>query len=217
MKKTDMKPGEKYGYWTVLKVDAPEHPGKVLCRCICGREKWLFRSPLRCGKTKSCGCQAHKQSDFGLHPGDRVGCWTILKQRKDYFLCRCVCGHEKWVYAHNLVKRLSLSCGCKRTDGDSQALVDGRKIQAEASKEHVALKYAGFGRKGNKNSGTGITGVALTKNGKYRAYISIGKRQIHLGSFDTIDDAKDARKAAEQRYFAHRQEKADEIRRQNKK
>ena len=138
MKKDDIKPGEKYGYWTVLKVDDPEHPGKVLCRCICGREKWLFRSPLRCGKTKSCGCQAHKQSDFGLHPGDRVGYWTILKQRKDYFLCRCVCGREKWVYAHNLVKGLSLSCGCKRTDGDSQALIDGRKIQAAAAKTRTA-------------------------------------------------------------------------------
>lgn len=82
-------------------------------------------------------------------------------------------------------------------------------IQAAAAKKHVLLKYAGFGRKSNKNNASGITGVALTRTGKYRAYISIGKHQIHLGVFATLGDARTARKAAEQRYFADRQEKAD--------
>ena len=208
---------EKYGYWTVLKVDDPEHPGKVLCRCICGREKWLFRSPLRCGKTKSCGCQAHKQSDFGLHPGDRVGYWTILKQCKDYFLCRCVCGREKWVYAHNLVKGLSLSCGCKRTDGDSPALVDGRKISVAVRKKHLDTKYAGFGRKENKNNTAGVTGVSFAKDGQYRAYIYVNRKQIHLGVFDTLEEAAKARRVAEIKYFKPRQKRANEIKEKMKK
>lgn len=213
----NINPGEKYGYWTVLKVDDPEHPGKALCRCICGREKWLFRSPLRCGKTKSCGCQAHKQSDFGLHPGDRVGYWTILKQCKDYFLCRCVCGREKWVYAHNLVKGLSLSCGCKRTDGDSPALVDGRKISVAVRKKHLDTKYAGFGRKENKNNTAGVTGVSFAKDGQYRAYIYVNRKQIHLGVFDTLEEAAKARRVAEIKYFKPRQKRANEIKEKMKK
>lgn len=73
------------------------------------------------------------------------------------------------------------------------------------------------GREINRNNSTGVPGVSVFRNGQYRAYISIGKKQIHLGFFDKLDDAKAARKAAEQRYFADRQEKADEIKEQIKK
>ena len=62
-----------------------------------------------------------------------------------------------------------------------------------------------------------FAGVAFAKKGRYRAYISIGKKQINLGLFDNLDDAKAARKAAEQRYFADRQEKANEIKEKLKK
>lgn len=96
-------------------------------------------------------------------------------------------------------------------------LKDGRKLASQVHWQHVAIKYAGFGREINSNNSTGIPGVSVFRNGKYRAYISIGKKQIHLGFFDKLDDAKAARKAAEQRYFSGRQEKADEIKEQIKK
>ena len=38
----------------------------------------------------------------------------------------------------------------------------------------------------------------------YRAYINIGKKQIHLGNFDTLEEAAAARKAVEKKYFAPR-------------
>lgn len=220
----DMKKGDHYGHWTVLIAYDNEHPEKAFCRCICEKEKWVNRHSLRRGLSKSCGCQINRHAkDYGIKPGDKIGYWTVLRrgdrpnESKTYFLCRCICGKERWVAAHTLINGASMSCGCKRTDGDSQALVDGRKISVAVREQHIGTKYAGFGRKTNKNSSTGVTGVALTKKGRYRAYISIGKRQIHLGSFDKLDDAKAARKAAEQRYFAARQEKADEIKKKLKK
>ena len=220
----EMKKGDHYGHWTVLIAYDNEHPEKAFCRCICGKEKWVNRHSLRRGLSKSCGCQINRNvKDYGIKPGDKIGYWTVLRrgdrpnESKTYFLCRYVCGKERWVAAHTLINGTSLSCGCKRTDGDSQALVDGRKISVAVRKKHLDTKYAGFGRKTNKNSSTGVTGVAFTKKGRYRAYISIGKKQINLGLFDNLDDAKAARKAAEQRYFADRQEKANEIKEQLKK
>lgn len=116
-----------------------------------------------------------------IKPGTRFGYWTVIAppdvSQHDYVRCRCICGKEKLIYVYNLIQGKSLSCGCKRKEGDSLVLKDGR----------------------------------------YRAYISIDKKQIHLGFFDKLDDAKAARKAAEQRYFADRQEKADEIKEQIKK
>lgn len=209
----DIKVGNRYGAWTVLALSDAEHPGKVLCRCDCGTVRWLFRSPLRCGRTKSCGCHTGAQYiDYGLHAGDKVGYWTIVKQKGDHFYCRCECGTERWIQVSILLQRRSLSCGCHRQDNQdyTSAMELGHKVAAQVQREKLSTRYAGFGRKGNRNSGTGITGVSKLKNG-YRAYITVDRRQIHLGCFDDLADAIEARKAAEDKYFGPRQKRADEI------
>lgn len=156
-----------------------------------------------------------------IKPGTRFGYWTVIEppdvSQHDYVRCRCICGKEKMIYVYNLLQGKSLSCGCKRKEGDSLVLKDGRKLTAKVHRQHVAIKYAGFGREINRNNSTGVPGVSVFRNGQYRAYISIGKKQIHLGFFDKLDDAKAARKAAEQRYFSGRQEKANEIKEKLKK
>ena len=50
----------------------------------------------------------------------------------------------------------------------------------------------------NKNSRTGVNGVALTKKGTYKAYISFKHKRIHLGFFTNLKDAAAARKEAEE-------------------
>lgn len=50
------------------------------------------------------------------------------------------------------------------------------------------------------NNSTGVTGVS--KCGKrYRAVIRANKKDIHLGVYDTLDEAKRVRKEAEAKYF----------------
>lgn len=49
----------------------------------------------------------------------------------------------------------------------------------------------------NKN----VKGFCKLKNGKYRAYIGVNYETIHLGEFETIEDAIDARRQAEEKYF----------------
>ena len=51
----------------------------------------------------------------------------------------------------------------------------------------------------NKNSTSGFTGVSLMKNGKYRAYIYFQRKQFHLGSFDTKEDAAAAYRNAKEK------------------
>lgn len=56
----------------------------------------------------------------------------------------------------------------------------------------------------SKNSVTKINGVNLIKTtNKYRAYITVNKKQIHLGVFDDINDAIAARKQADIDYGFH--------------
>jgi hypothetical protein len=56
----------------------------------------------------------------------------------------------------------------------------------------------------SKNSTTGITGVCLhAPTGKYRAYIMVHRKHIHLGLYENIADAQAARQYANTRYGFH--------------
>ena len=49
--------------------------------------------------------------------------------------------------------------------------------------------------------GEGCKGVHLRSNGTYRVYISINCKQISLGTFKTLEEAKEARKQGELKYW----------------
>lgn len=48
---------------------------------------------------------------------------------------------------------------------------------------------------------TGVKGVSVRPNGRYTAKIWFQRKEIHLGTFDTLEEAAQARKEAEDKYF----------------
>ncbi len=46
-----------------------------------------------------------------------------------------------------------------------------------------------------KRNKSGFKNVRLTKEGRFRAYITVNKKQVHLGNFDTGEEAYEAYKA----------------------
>lgn len=178
----------------------------------------IYTNALRLGKSKSCGCKKrYNRKEYDLQPGDKIGYWTIINNNGDRFRCRCICGAER-VIKHNILKSgRSLSCGCRRSDhqikGQKEGRELGQKISREVQKHGLSVAYAGFGRRKNKNSGTGITGVSAWRD-KYRAYITVDRKQIHVGTFKKLEDAAKARKNAEEHYFSERQKIVDKIKRE---
>lgn len=51
------------------------------------------------------------------------------------------------------------------------------------------------------NNTSGVKGVHLNSRGKYQACINTGGKRIHLGTYDTIEEAAAARKEAEDHYW----------------
>lgn len=57
----------------------------------------------------------------------------------------------------------------------------------------------------SKNSATKVNGVALHKpTNKYRAYVMVDRKQVHLGLFTTIEEAAAARAQADLKYGFHK-------------
>lgn len=56
--------------------------------------------------------------------------------------------------------------------------------------------------KASKSNLTGVLGVSfIKKSGRYRARIMVDRKEIRLGNFKTLEEAKKAREAAELKYF----------------
>ena len=167
-----------------------------------------------------------KQIKYRFTVGEKIGYWTVIKPEvfdsktgKRKTLCRCICGKEKAVLPASLGTGKSLSCGCRRAEKQSDKQLKGKEKGQDIVREiHAANVTAGMDRSLNKNSSTGYTGVSYMKEcNKYRAYITLHRKQIGLGCFDDIKDAVEARKNAELKYFGKYREIVKEIKEKYKK
>ena len=112
--------GSRFGHLTVLREwYDPKKGCMCLCQCDCGQQKTVYRSNLRKGKTKSCGClMAENQHRYKDITGKVFGQLTALQptaQRMDgsvVWTCRCACGKLSQVSIRNLERGFTKSCGC---------------------------------------------------------------------------------------------------------
>jgi hypothetical protein len=84
-----VQPGTKYNQWEVI---CKESYNKVLCKCICGTEKYVRANYLKQNKSKSCGCMDNYYREqvslekFGTkHPNQNLGQKLKLSQTKKAF------------------------------------------------------------------------------------------------------------------------------------
>lgn len=113
--------GQTFGAWTVLKLD-PNKPRYYICQCECGTIKSVFKSSLKNGMSKSCGCK-HRENltkknkeNAESHIGEKYGTLTILdtfiKDERYWYKCKCDCGAIIDVKLTKLLNGYVYSCGC---------------------------------------------------------------------------------------------------------
>lgn len=122
--------------------------------------------------------------DYGcLHVEEKA-----LINDRAYFRCRCKCGGEILTTEAQLCAGRIKDCGCgmrrKEYFRDGTCATKIRKnIQ-------------------NKNNKTGHIGVSQIKNSnRWRANIQLQGKNHYLGTYDNLEDAVNARKLAEEKYF----------------
>lgn len=182
--------GKVFGQLTVVEM-LPER--KCRCRCSCGEETIAYRSNVVGGHTKSCGCLKYRS-----RVGSKQGYLTLLEWYKGEdgrprYRCRCDCGRETDIRADSPTQSCG-KCGAfeeQRTEAIRQSgeFVQGTALSKIQSKPTAANK-------------SGVVGINWDKSrGKWQASIRFKGHKYNLGRFDNIQDAIDARKAAEKKYF----------------
>ena len=116
-------------------------------------------------------------------------CW--FENDEGYIIGR-IPGTEKIVRMHNLITSFSY------VDHIKHKLYDNRKSQLRKSND----EYNSRNRSKPANNASGYKGVCWkTREQKWRAYITYKGQHIELGMYDDIEDAINARKAADEYYF----------------
>lgn len=191
-----------------------------ICLCDCGNIISVTYNALKNGFSISCGCynreKAQQRKKFNKYDLDSnpygIG-WTTNTNKEFYFdledydKIKNYCWYENdQGYIIGVIDRHT-NIRLHRLVMDAQPgdLVDhkfGKRYDNRKSELRFATKQTnGINRGCNITNNLGAKGVSMTKSGKYSAKIMVDGKQHHLGTFATLEEAKEVRFQAEQHYF----------------
>ena len=199
--------GKQFGELTVLsRLGTKNGQPTWLCRCSCGNVSTVRTQALKEGRIRRCNAHS-KSKDL---TGQRFGRLTALKPVKALkdgsfiWLCKCQCGNYKKVKSGNLKSGGVKSCGCLLKEKTIPALIKANKNPYEFRfkdlKEGTSLGH--LNKRIPKNNKTGVKGVWFNKPKKmYVAELHFKGKRMLCKSFVNKQDAINARKEAEEKYF----------------
>ena len=135
--------------------------------------------------------------------GRKFGKLTVIEflrteKRKTYWKCRCDCGKMKEVRADHLKAGKVVSCGCAKKDRQ----IEGHRALEKTFIEGTNISQISQNRKMNSNNKTGARGVSWLKSkNKYRAQITFQGKTRLIGLYESLEEAAEARKKAEEEVF----------------
>ena len=209
--------GQRFGKLIVLKkADRKGKNSYWICRCDCGVEKEICATALKHGQT-SCGCSAFdfaKDKIIGneytidcnnvvhviLRTGDEMLCdledWEVLKQ---YTWTKDAYGYASASIERHRKKFHVIIMGNK--NGYVVDHIDQNKLNNKRNNLRFLTKTGNaINSKLSKNNTSGVKGVVRYRN-KWHAQIMVNGKNIHLGYYDKMEDAIEARRKGEEKYF----------------
>jgi hypothetical protein len=169
------------------------------CECACGVEKIVRADALRSGATQSCGCWSSectiiRATKHGLGVTKEGAVWQAAKQRcynpnhrgfKNYG-GRGIGMSAEWYWSFEQFYKDMGPCpsglSLERMDNDGDYCKDNCKWATRTEQ--------------NRNTRTPLTNTSgyrgaswVPKLGKWKAQINLDGKHVHLGLFDTVEDA----------------------------
>ena len=137
---------------------------------------------------------------FDLHKVDKYTWYPMWsKDIQNYYAATRIVvalGEKKTVLMHRLI--IGLGDPRKTDHREPTRTLDNRRINLRPASDAESIRN----RRIQKNNTSGTCGVRFDKSrNKWRARIKVNGKEIHLGYFDTREEAVAARKAAEVKYF----------------
>lgn len=203
--------GQRFGRLLVLEKAKKNKTEKIKwkCRCDCGNERVVLAASLRGGKTKSCGCllkegshKTHGKShtpEYKIWAGMIQRCTNPKTDNYKHYGGRGITVCERWrnsfeAFYEDMGHRPSKLHSVERINNDGNYEPDNCKWATKRKQSQNQQK-----RKDNKSK---VKGVSYKKeNNKWCAQIQHDYKRIHLGYFNSIEDAIAARRQGEIKHW----------------
>lgn len=199
--------GQRFDRLMIEKEVGRDKQGRVLwkCKCDCGNIAIVSSSNLRRESTKSCGClQREKTTKHGMAHSKTYSIWEGIIGRCNnpndtaftYYGGRGIRVCDRWLDFRNFYsdmgkcpKQLTI----ERVDNEKDYLSSNCRWATRAEQAHNTRL--------RKDNTTGFKGVYKHGKTRFRAAISSMGKYIHLGTFIMIEEAIEARRKGEIKYW----------------
>lgn len=221
--------GEEYGMLKIVDYMGVDAKGANIfkCRCSCKEHNIVISTytQLKMGRD-NCGClkaERRRESMGAKNTYDLSGEYgvgftsngdTFYFDKEDYDIISNYVWHkDKYGYMKtNLIvngkRTLSLMHRMIAIENgyDENFVIDHiNRVKTDNRKKNLrtcTIRENIINSSIRKNNSSGVVGVSWDKKrNKWSAQICVHRKNIHLGMFDTKDEAEDARKRAEKKYF----------------
>ena len=199
--------------------NSAEGRARWICSCDCGATTTVLGTHLRSGRTVSCGCYHREVARGAVLPGacrtaaykhghtkDRRGSrtwvvWSSMRQRcsnpkvrnYDRYGGRGISVCSRWQEFENFLSDMG-----EAPDGMTLDRIDPDGNYEPGNCRWVSPTVQARNTRRQRHPDNGVRRVS---SGRYVARISVDWRRIHLGTFDTLEQALAARKQAEIDYW----------------
>jgi hypothetical protein len=207
--------GMKFNRLTVLKKHGVNSLKKIvwLCLCDCGKETIAITAELKNGKVGSCGClrneiiQAGTNYRHGKIKSSEYGPWTAMRARCNnpkfknykYYGGRGITVCERWENFDNFLEDM----GPRPTPKHSIERIDTNGNYEPGNCKWANDEEQMQNRRMVSRNKSGVNGVHWNNwSKKWAASIGTHGKQLHIGYFDTVEEAAEARKNAEKLYWS---------------
>lgn len=210
--------GQRFGKLVVERRapnNTPSGRPQWICQCDCGKTTIVSGHNLREGKTKSCGCA--KKGVNTIHGFAKNGCreklysvWAGIHQR---------CDNPHNTAYHNYGGRGIVMCSqwresypCFREWAYQNGYEEGLQIDRINNDGNYEPSNCRFvspttnaqNRRVQKSNTSGYSGVEYrAKQNDYRVTISVNNSHQHIGVYSSLEEAIEARKQAELKYWGY--------------
>ena len=201
--------GQRFGRLFVGDFVGKNKHGHVLweCQCSCNNVVIVSTQQLRKGKTKSCGCYSRdltrkRNKERAVHAGGM--CDT--PEYRSFLAAKSRCentnnSHYKDYGARGIKLEMNFQEMLDAIGNKPSKKHSLDRIDVDGNYSSYNIRWATDLEQAHNQRRNKTAGVQRRESGRWRAYISVNKQWLHLGTFDTKRKALQARQEAMNKYW----------------